>query len=68
MIIKGRNSGRYKITHNKGDFRDGVCLKPLKITLRDNHDIQTTYEVFRYSLQWTMVTQLQYRTIKRKCV
>ena len=29
MIIKGRNSGRNKITHNKGDFRDGVCLKPL---------------------------------------
>ena len=29
MIIKGRNSGHYKITHIKGDFRDGVCLKPL---------------------------------------
>ena len=29
MIIKGRKSGRNKITHNKGDFRDGVCLKPL---------------------------------------
>ena len=30
MMIKGRNSGRNKITHNKGNFRDGVCLKPLK--------------------------------------
>ena len=29
MVIKGRNSGRNKITHNKGDFWDGVCLKPL---------------------------------------
>ena len=29
MIIKGRNSGPNKITHNKGHFRDGVCLKPL---------------------------------------
>ena len=29
VIIKGRNSGRYKITHNNGDFRNGVCLKPL---------------------------------------
>ena len=29
MIIKGHNSGHNKITHNKGDFRDGVCLKPL---------------------------------------
>ena len=28
IIIKGRNSGRNKITHNKGKFRDGVCLKP----------------------------------------
>ena len=28
IIIKGRNSGRNKITHNKGNFRDGVCLKP----------------------------------------
>ena len=48
-IIKGRNSGQYKITRNKGDFRDCVCLKPLngfecKITLHDDHDIQTTYE------------------------
>ena len=42
----------------------------MKVTLRDNHDIQTTYEVkrFRYSLQWTFVTQLHYRTINRKCV
>ena len=50
MIIKGHNSGHNKISHNKGDFRDGVCLKPLngfekKITLSDNHDVQTTYEV-----------------------
>ena len=29
MIIKGRNSGGNKITHNKGHFRDDVCLKPL---------------------------------------
>ena len=29
MIIKGRNSGRNKRTHNKCDFRGGVCLKPL---------------------------------------
>ena len=29
MVIKGRNSGRNKISHNKGNFRDGVCLKPL---------------------------------------
>ena len=29
MIIKGRNSGHNKITHNKGDSRDGECLKPL---------------------------------------
>ena len=29
MIIKGRNSGRNKITHNKGDFPDGVCLNPV---------------------------------------
>ena len=29
MIIKGRNSGHNKITLNKGDFRDDVCLKPL---------------------------------------
>ena len=29
MIIKGPNSWHNKITHNKGDFRDGVCLKPL---------------------------------------
>ena len=29
MIIKGHNSGHNKITHNKVDFRDGVCLKPL---------------------------------------
>ena len=29
MIIKGRNSERNKLTHIKGDFRDGVCLKPL---------------------------------------
>ena len=29
MIIKGRYSRHNKITHNKGDFRDGVCLKPL---------------------------------------
>ena len=28
MIIKGRNSGRNKITHSKGKFRDGVCIKP----------------------------------------
>ena len=27
MIIKGRNSGHNKITHNKGKFRDGVCIK-----------------------------------------
>ena len=26
---KGRNSGRNEIANNKGDFRDGVCLKPL---------------------------------------
>ena len=24
MIIKGRNRGRNKITHNEGDFKDGV--------------------------------------------
>ena len=24
-----RNSGRDKITRNKGEFRDGVCLKHL---------------------------------------
>ena len=29
MILKERNSGRNKITHNKGHFRDGVCLKSL---------------------------------------
>ena len=29
MIQKGRNSGRNKITHNKGDFQDDVCLKQL---------------------------------------
>ena len=28
MIIKGRNSERNKITHYKGNFRDGVCIKP----------------------------------------
>ena len=28
MMIKGHNSGRYKITHNKGDFRDCLCIKP----------------------------------------
>ena len=28
MIIKGRNSGRNKITRNKGNFRDGVWIKP----------------------------------------
>ena len=27
-IIKGRNSGHNKITRFKGDFRDGVFLKP----------------------------------------
>ena len=32
MMIKGRNSGRNKITHNEGDFRNGVCLK-----LNENH-------------------------------
>ena len=25
----GGNSGRNEIAYNKGDFRDGVCLKPL---------------------------------------
>ena len=42
----------------------------MKITLRDDHDIQTTCEVkkFLYSLRWTIVTQLHYRTINRKCV
>ena len=29
MIIKGCNSWHNKITHNKGDFQDGLCLKPL---------------------------------------
>ena len=29
MIIKGLNSGHNEITHNKGDFPNGVCLKPL---------------------------------------
>ena len=31
MIIKGGggNSGRNEKANNKGDFRDGVCLKPL---------------------------------------
>ena len=29
IMIKGCNSGHNKITHNRGDFRDGVCLKPL---------------------------------------
>ena len=29
MIIKGRNSRRNEITHNKGDFRDGIGLKQL---------------------------------------
>ena len=28
-MTKGRNSGRDKITRNKGEFRDGVCLKHL---------------------------------------
>ena len=44
-----------------------ICMK---ITLRDNHDIQTTYavKIFRYSLQCTIVTQLHYRPIYRKCV
>ena len=27
--IKGDNSWRNEIANNKGDFRDGVCLKPL---------------------------------------
>ena len=42
----------------------------MKITLRDNHGRQTTYEVeiFRYSLRCTIVTQLHYRKINRKCV
>ena len=42
----------------------------MKISLHDNHDIQTTYEVkiFRYSLRWTFVTQLHYGTMNRKCV
>ena len=26
---KGGNSGPNEIANNKGDFRDGVCLKPL---------------------------------------
>ena len=26
---KGGNSGRNEIANNQGDFRDGVCLKPL---------------------------------------
>ena len=29
LIIKGRNSGRNKITRDKGGFRDGVWLKHL---------------------------------------
>ena len=29
MIIKGHKSGRNKIAHNKSNFRNGVCLKPL---------------------------------------
>ena len=29
MISKGSNSGHNEIANNKGDFRDGVCLKPL---------------------------------------
>ena len=51
MIIKGCNSGHNKITHNKGDFRDDIIMPKtterirMKITLRDNHDIKTTYEV-----------------------
>ena len=28
-MTKGRNSGRDKITRNKGEFRDGECLKHL---------------------------------------
>ena len=28
MILKGHNSGRNKITHIKGNFRDGECIKP----------------------------------------
>ena len=27
--IKGGNSVRNEMANNKGDFRDGVCLKPL---------------------------------------
>ena len=29
MLIKGDNSGRNEITHNYGELRDVVCLKPL---------------------------------------
>ena len=31
MIIKGHNSGLNKITQNKGDLGDDVCLKPLNV-------------------------------------
>ena len=30
MLIRGDNSGRSEITHNQGELRDVVCLKPLK--------------------------------------
>ena len=33
IIIKGRNSEHNKITHNKDNFRDGVCLKSLCVII-----------------------------------
>ena len=41
----------------------------MKITLHGNLDIQNTYEgwIVWYSSRWTIVTQLHYWTVNRKC-
>ena len=47
MIIKGHNSGHNKKkTHNKGNFRDGVCLKPpIGVELKSLCVIIWTYRI-----------------------
>ena len=48
-------------------FTEGVRIK---ITLHDDHDIQTTDEgkIVQYFSRLTIVNQLHYRTINRKWV
>ena len=45
---KGPYSSRNKIAHDKGNFRDGVCIKPQNglewQSLLENLDMQNTYE------------------------